>query len=46
MMPDSNSSLFGVNNFRIGNCVTYSGRRLGGIISSLNLFRKYKTNYC
>ena len=44
-MPGGNSSLLGVNNLRIGNCVTYTGRHLGGIISSLKLSRGYKTNY-
>lgn len=44
-MPGGNSSLLGVNNLRIGNCVMYTGRHLGGIISSLKLSRGYKTNY-
>lgn len=44
-MPDGNNSLLGVNSLRIGNCVMYTGRHLGGIISSLKLSRGYKTNY-
>lgn len=45
VMPVGNSSLLGVNSLRVGNCVYYSGRHLGGIISSLKLSRGYKTNY-